>query len=742
MDWLQSLDVSLFRFINGTLSNTLFDVLMPFLSGNPFFVPAAILTAALVIWRGKARGLVFVLVLALAVGITDGAVSKPIKEGIARPRPWAALKDVQLHVGRGGKDRSMPSSHAANCFAATAVAFLFYRRSWRFTLPLALGVSFSRIYNGVHFPSDVFVGAILGIGTGTTVSLAVEFSWRWLGPKWFPSVHQRLPSLLKEQVHNTTTFVAATTGPQSDAMWLRGGYLLIAAGTVLRWLYIASDTIDLSGDEAYQWIWSKHLALSYYSKPLMIAVTQWLGTSIWGDTAFGVRFFSPLIAAVAGILLLRFFAREVSARAGFYLMLIITTTPLVTVGATLMTVDPLAALFWIAAMLAGWRALRPDSGMTAWLWTGLWMGLGFLSKYTSPLQWLCWLVFFLLVPEAQKHLRRPGPYLALGVNLLCTLPVLIWNQQNGWAGFEHVVQHTDSGEELKLSLSYLTEFLGSEWALMNPVFFGAIALAMVGLWRTHRRDARMIYIFSMGAPVFAVYLLLSFKQRVLPNWIAPSVLPLLCVMVIYWERRERDGAPWVMRWLGCGVALGGILVTFMLDTNLIGKIIGRPLPVAVDPQTRVRGYRETAKVVEQARQRLKAEGREVFVIANHYSTAGLLTFYTPEARTNVKSAPIVFCPRSDSPQSQFYFWPGYESTQRGHNAIFVHEIRPLRLSSDWFVRWLRGNKELFRARKEDSRPMRFLTAQFESVTNLGPHEIIYRNRVVRSVQIIECRNLR
>ena len=103
---------------------------------------------------------------------------------------------------------------------------------------------------------------------------------------------------------------------------------VLAVLLLARLAYIASATIELSQDEAYQWLWSKHLALSYYSKPPLIAYTQFLGTFLWGDTAFGVRFFSPVIAAVLSLLVLRFFAREVNARAGFFLLLIITATPL------------------------------------------------------------------------------------------------------------------------------------------------------------------------------------------------------------------------------------------------------------------------------------------------------------------------------------------------------------------------------------------------------------------------------
>ena len=156
---------------------------------------------------------------------------------------------------------------------------------------------------------------------------------------------------------------------------------------VARWLYLRGHTIQLSEDEAYQWLWSKHLDISYFSNPPLIAYTQWLGTSLWGDTEFGVRFLSPLISAVLGFVVLRFFAREVNARAGFFLLLVLTTMPLLATVSVLMTVDPLSVLFWTLAMLTGWRAAQPTGATRDWTWVGLWTGLGFLSSYIALLQW-------------------------------------------------------------------------------------------------------------------------------------------------------------------------------------------------------------------------------------------------------------------------------------------------------------------------------------------------------------------
>jgi membrane-associated phospholipid phosphatase len=145
----------------------------------------------------------------------DGLICNTIKHAVARPRPFVTLPEARLfgEIGQGyitpqineygvdmaankGSHNSMPSSHAANWFAATMALFLFYRKSLRFMLPLALAVSFSRIYNGVHYPSDVLAGAIIGAGYAAAAAIAIESAWQYFGKKWFPLWHANLPVLV------------------------------------------------------------------------------------------------------------------------------------------------------------------------------------------------------------------------------------------------------------------------------------------------------------------------------------------------------------------------------------------------------------------------------------------------------------------------------------------------------------------------------------------------------------------
>ena len=69
--WLQSADAALFRFINQSLSNPLFDWLMPILSGNKLFVPMVLVAAAMLIWRQRTKGALCVAFVLLVVALGD-----------------------------------------------------------------------------------------------------------------------------------------------------------------------------------------------------------------------------------------------------------------------------------------------------------------------------------------------------------------------------------------------------------------------------------------------------------------------------------------------------------------------------------------------------------------------------------------------------------------------------------------------------------------------------------------------
>ncbi|MGA2749887.1 MAG: glycosyltransferase family 39 protein [Verrucomicrobiota bacterium] len=729
--WLQSVDVWLFRSINSWRGGGFIDWLMAFVSNSPWFACVLICVCLMLLCRGGARGRVCVLMLALALCLGNWMVCDALKNIVARPRPFQTLPDVMVRVGMGGSF-SMPSSHAANWFSATMVLLVYYRRTVWCLLPLALLVSFSRIYNGVHYPSDVLAGAILGAGYSAAVVWGCEALWQGLGARWFPAWRARMPSLLRPAVSDGK--------PAGETEWLHLGCLFVALFLFIRLLYIGSGRIELSEDEAYQWLWSKHPALSYYSKPPLIALTQFLGTHLWGDNAFGVRFFSPVIAAVLSVLVLRFLAREAGARLAFIVLLIITVTPLTALGATVMTVDPLSVLFWTAAMVAGWRAVQPGGTTRQWLWAGLWMGLGFLSKYTNLFQYACWGLFFLLWPPARRHLRRPGPYLALLAGALACLPVVIWNAQHHWITAVHVASDGQLGQPW--NRTYVAQFLLTEAAVLHPLFFVASLWAAMAFWRRGRGEPLQVFLFTMGVPLFLCYFLLSWHSHIEANWIAPSVIPLFCLMAIYWNKRWEQGAAAVKPLLAAGIAFGAAVVLLLYDPGLVNKVLHRKLPPRLDLLHRVRGWKELAEIAGQARADLEKQGPPAFIIADHYGFTSEISFYLPEAKSRVLTGPVVFCYASQTPRNQFYFWPGYLD-RKGQNAIFIREAERPRLRPGWFSRWWHHDEDIY---LQDTPPVPPLPPevqrQFDSFTYLGLRNVVVGGDIVRRAQLFECHHLR
>src|SRR4051794_12858517 len=104
------MDVGVFRFINQTLSNPVFDVIMPFASGNKFFFPVLAIVGMLLLWKGGKRGWLCALMVALILWPADGYVCNTIKHAVARPRPFVALADVNQPMSRGKNRAVRPPS--------------------------------------------------------------------------------------------------------------------------------------------------------------------------------------------------------------------------------------------------------------------------------------------------------------------------------------------------------------------------------------------------------------------------------------------------------------------------------------------------------------------------------------------------------------------------------------------------------------------------------------------------------
>src|SRR5215471_376012 len=157
----------------------------------------------------------------------------------------------------------------------------------------------------------------------------------------------------------------------------------VALLTLFRFWF--SCQYDLVPDEAYYWVWSKHFALSYRDKGPLVAWTISLGTALFGDTVFGVRFFAVLLSAGTSYQLYRLAQRLYDEPTALWCLGVAALIPLFCIGSILMTIDPLSVFFWAWGANLCWSGIETGR-VRYWFFVGVAVGMGFLAKFTNGMQ--------------------------------------------------------------------------------------------------------------------------------------------------------------------------------------------------------------------------------------------------------------------------------------------------------------------------------------------------------------------
>ena len=163
-DFFFSIDTAVFFFINHTLSNPILDWFMPFLTNLNQHWETLVVVSGLWLWlmiRGGRRGRTVGVLLIVSIALSDQFSSSVLKHLVGRLRPCHVLQGVRLLVDCGG-GLSFPSSHAVNNFAGATVLTRYYGKYKWWWLSIASLVALSRPYVGVHYPSDIVGGALVG----------------------------------------------------------------------------------------------------------------------------------------------------------------------------------------------------------------------------------------------------------------------------------------------------------------------------------------------------------------------------------------------------------------------------------------------------------------------------------------------------------------------------------------------------------------------------------------------------
>jgi hypothetical protein len=444
---------------------------------------------------------------------------------------------------------------------------------------------------------------------------------------------------------------------QSDSRLVRNTVLTILALVVLR--LVGAAWTPLAFDEAYYWMWSKHLASGYYDHPPGVAFVIRLGTMIAGDTELGVRLVSILLAlpmswAVFSSAAILFGGRRVAATA----TILLNVTLMAAVGTMIVTPDaPLLAasslvLFCLAKVL--------ETGRGAWwLAVGAAVGVALLSKYTALLFGPAILIWLVTVPRLRRWLVSPWLYLGGLVALAVFSPVILWNADHHWVSF---IKQIGRARIEDFRLAYIGELIPTQIAFTTPLMF---ILGAMGLYALFQRNAGALAARMLISVMFWIITLYfvwhSLHARVEANWFAPvypafAIAAAVAAHLTRWEQHQQRVVNFCLRWASpVGILMFALLV---VQANT-GALSGFRRDATV--RSIGVGWRELAAGIEAVRARTGA----TCILAPDYGTTSWLAFYLPKGTCVVQPAQRI----------RWVNMPEPDAAQLSGKLLFVDEVR-------------------------------------------------------------------
>jgi len=463
--------------------------------------------------------------------------------------------------------------------------------------------------------------------------------------------------------------------------------LLMAWGVRSHWQYLTHNCpLGLSGDEAHYWDWSRQLGLSYYSKGPVVAYIIRASCACLGETMPAVRL-PAMVLAVGTALLTYWLIVKLfrSDRLALGSALLSHCVPVFIAGSILMTIDPPFFFCWAAATCLAVKAIF-DESKWAWPALGVVVGIGFLAKYAMLLWFVCFGVFLYLDPASRKYLKSPRLWVAVGISLLFTMPVLMWNAQHGWVSFKHVNHQVGTGFKWLNPVEFIAGQAGIVGLSLFFILLGAINYVIrFAQADAHRRA--LIYLTTIGLCFFGIVGIDSFRTKIQPNWPAPAYFTLMILAAYFLSLRLKASAP--NKWWWRGNLVFVVITAFILTpvahdfsvvypyVPAINKILamvgvkkGRT-PRTIDPTYKLRGGAELGQRVQEELAKLSPGA---FVFSDDYQETAILAFYVPgQPRTYYSGSyktidPARFC--------QYDMWPDRslepeKTLLKGKDAILV-----------------------------------------------------------------------
>mgnify|MGYP001174612209 FL=1 len=286
-------------------------------------------------------------------------------------------------------------------------------------------------------------------------------------------------------------------------------------------------TFNLFGDEAQYWLWSKDIDFGYFSKPPFLSWIIRVYTEVLGSSFVSLKllpsFIYLLVAWSIYNLLINSGLNKKDSFAGCLIFLFI---PAVSFSSFIISTDLFLLLFWTLS-LNELIKINSEQSLKNFILLGIFLGLGFLSKYAAIYFVICLFILILF----DKRFRKIFLDNLLGFSLtflsvfLIITPNIVWNFNNDWVTLQHT---SDNANFANIEIDLIR---GLEFLLIQVLMLGPF-IVLGGLFGFYKWNyiQKIYLIFSI--PIILIVLVEAIIVRANANWAAPALISLFVFLYI------------------------------------------------------------------------------------------------------------------------------------------------------------------------------------------------------------------
>jgi hypothetical protein len=389
--------------------------------------------------------------------------------------------------------------------------------------------------------------------------------------------------------------------------------LLILCSVVIGIRLIFSGIMGIMPQDAYYYFYARHLDLSYYDHPPMIAYLLRLFTGVFGTNAAAVKLADTTVTGLSVYAFYRLAIKFVSEKKALIATALLLSTLMISILSLVSTPDVPLLLCWILSLNFLYKAIFRKKNIY-WIWAGLMTGLAFDSKYTAVFIIIGITGFLIIAKPYRKLLLSPWFLLYLLLFAITILPVVIWNVRNDFASFRFQSEGRVK-EGIEFDPTGFAGVIGHQSAILLPLLFFSLLYFLYRIIRKYgfrfgRIQSDQLFLLSFFIPLFLGFFALSSFYWVKINWMIPSY-----VTGIIWVCRY-----WNLKWLRYQ-----LIFSLIVHLAMAAEIIFYVVPIRSDDTWF--GWKEFSKKVEVVRKKYP----DAFLFsADDYKTSAILNFYMKE----------------------------------------------------------------------------------------------------------------